>query len=201
MLDSPAYPIDDIAIEDTQQWLTRAVIDLNLCPFAKAVVVKNLLRYRVYSGNRLSELLSLLNEELILLAQSEDSQIETTLLIASNVLQNFLDFNDFLDEAHTLLQDLHLEGVLQIADFHPQYQFAGEPMDDMSHFTNRSPYPTIHLLKESSIDRSVEAYPNAELIFEKNIATLRQLGPQGWSRLLLQTRLNSNELPIQHEKK
>jgi len=195
MIDSTPHPIDDIAIEDTQKWLTKAVIDLNLCPFAKTVVVKNLIRYRVYSDNSLAELLSLLKIELMLLAHSEDSQIETTLLIAPFVLQNFIEFNDFLDEAHYLLQELVLEGVLQVADFHPQYQFAGEAMDDMSNFTNRSPYPTLHLLKESSIDRSVLAYPTAELIFEKNMTTLRQLGPQGWSRLLLKARLNSNELP------
>ncbi|NBY09034.1 MAG: DUF1415 domain-containing protein [Betaproteobacteria bacterium] len=195
MIDSTPHPIDDIAIEDTQKWLTKAVIDLNLCPFAKTVVVKNLIRYRVYSDNSLAELLSLLKIELMLLAHSEDSQIETTLLIAPFVLQNFIEFNDFLDEAHYLLQELVLEGVLQVADFHPQYQFAGEAMDDMSNFTNRSPYPTLHLLKESSIDRSVLAYPAAELIFEKNMTTLRQLGPQGWSHLLLKARLNSNELP------
>ena len=108
---------------------------------------------------------------------------ETTLLIVPQLLQDFLDFNDFLDEADALLQSLDLEGELQVASFHPQFQFAGTAPEDITNFTNRSPYPTLHLIREASIDRAVEAFPEAEDIYEANMATMRKLGIEGWRKL------------------
>ena len=117
------------------------------------------------------------------LADADPEQLDTTLLIAPRCLPDFLDFNDFLNEADALLQGLGLEGDYQVADFHPRYQFGGTDVDDMGNFSNRAPYPTLHLLREDSIDRAVEAFPEAEAIFEQNIARLEQIGPAGWQAL------------------
>jgi hypothetical protein len=117
------------------------------------------------------------------LAASNAATRDTTLLIAPYCLDDFLDFNDFLEQADKALVRLGLDGVLQIASLHPRYQFAGTEADDVSNFTNRSPYPTLHLLREESIDRAVAAFPNAESIFETNIATMERLGPAGWAAL------------------
>jgi len=188
---SPVSDAERIAIEDTQKWLTEAVIGLNLCPFAKAVVVKNRVRYRVCLSSATDDVLQLLADELQFLASVDASIAETTLLIAPYALPNFLDFNEFLGECAALLESHGLEGELQVADFHPDYQFAGEAPHAMGHFTNRAPYPTLHLLRESSMDEAVAAYPDAALIFERNIATLETLGAKGWADLGVATRLNS----------
>jgi hypothetical protein len=179
------------AIEDTQAWLMQAVVGLNLCPFAKAVVVKDRVRYRVCASADPADLLSLLREELLYLAAADPEHLDTTLLIAPLVLPDFLDFNDFLGDCDAVLQDLALEGVLQVADFHPHYQFGGVPEDDISHFTNRAPYPTLHLLREASIDQAVEAYPDAAMIFERNIDTLHALGHAGWQALGIRARVGA----------
>ena len=171
------------AIEDTQTWLMQAVVGLNLCPFAKAVVVKDMVRYRVCTSADPADVLTMLCDELQHLASTDPARLDTTLLIAPYVLPDFLDFNDFLSDCDAVLQDLALEGVLQVADFHPRYQFGGVPEDDMSNFTNRSPYPTLHVLRESSIDKAVQAYPDASLIFERNIEVLNKLGHAGWQAL------------------
>ena len=188
---SPVSDAERIAIEDTQKWLTEAVIGLNLCPFAKAVVVKDRVRYRVCLSSATDDVLQLLADELQFLASVDASIAETTLLIAPYALPNFLDFNEFLGECAALLESQGLEGELQVADFHPDYQFAGEAPHAMGHFTNRAPYPTLHLLRESSMDEAVAAYPDAALIFERNIATLETLGAKGWADLGVATRLNS----------
>lgn len=188
---SPVSDAERIAIEDTQKWLTEAVIGLNLCPFAKAVVVKDRVRYRVCLSSATDDVLQLLADELQFLASVDASIAETTLLIAPYALPNFLDFNEFLGECTALLESQGLEGELQVADFHPDYQFAGEAPHAMGHFTNRAPYPTLHLLRESSMDEAVAAYPDAALIFERNIATLETLGAKGWADLGVATRLNS----------
>ena len=188
---SPVSDAERIAIEDTQKWLMEAVIGLNLCPFAKAVVVKNRVRYRVCLSSATDDVLQLLADELQFLASVDASIAETTLLIAPYALPNFLDFNEFLGECAALLESQGLEGELQVADFHPDYQFAGEAPHAMGHFTNRAPYPTLHLLRESSMDEAVAAYPDAALIFERNIATLETLGAKGWADLGVATRLNS----------
>ena len=188
---SPVSDAERIAIEDTQKWLMEAVIGLNLCPFAKAVVVKNRVRYRVCLSSATDDVLQLLADELQFLASVDASIAETTLLIAPYALPNFLDFNEFLGECAALLESQGLEGELQVADFHPDYQFSGEAPHAMGHFTNRAPYPTLHLLRESSMDEAVAAYPDAALIFERNIATLETLGAKGWADLGVATRLNS----------
>jgi len=181
-----------IAIEDTQKWLMEAVIGLNLCPFAKAVVVKDRVRYRVCLSSAPQDVLQMLADELQFLASVDASMVDTTLLIAPYALPVFLDFNEFLGECAVLLQSQGLEGELQVADFHPNYQFAGEAPDAMGHFTNRAPYPTLHLLRESSLDEAVAVYPDAALIFERNIASLESLGVQGWADLGVIARLKGS---------
>ena len=170
-------------IAATQAWVEKAVIGLNLCPFAKAVQVKQQIRYVVSAAETPEALLADLLAELEVLAEANPEVIDTTLLIHPYVLNDFLDYNDFLDVADAALEDVDLAGELQIASFHPQYQFADTAPDDIDNYTNRSPYPTLHLLREDSIERAVEAFPEASDIFEKNIATLRTLGHDGWARL------------------
>ena len=163
----------------TQLWLERAVIGLNLCPFAKSVFVKKQVRYALTAASSPDELLAELEHELTLLADTDPAQLDTTLLIHP------LAMTDFLDEVDALIRNLGYEGVFQIASLHPQYEFAGSEPDDIANFTNRSPYPTLHLLRESSIDRAVAAFPEAEAIFERNIETMERLGHEGWKKLWL----------------
>jgi len=170
-------------VQDMRRWLERAVIGLNLCPFAKAVHVKGQIHYAVSAATGAAELRQDLLAELRDLAARDAQQRDTTLLIAPLVFPDFLDFNDFLVEADQALAELDLEGVLQIASFHPRYQFAGTAPDDIGNFSNRAPYPTLHLLREASIDRAVQAFPEAETIYEANMATLERLGPEGWRAL------------------
>lgn len=173
----------DIAIADTLRWLERAVIGLNLCPFAKAPHIKGQIHYAVSEAKGLEGLRDELIEQLQALAALPAEARETTLLIVPHMLRDFLDFNDFLDEADGVLQELDLEGEFQVASFHPDFQFAGTEPDDITNFTNRSPYPTLHLLREASIDRAVEAFPEAETIYEANMATMEKLGTEGWKQL------------------
>lgn len=182
-------PKDAQVVADTVQWLERAVIGLNLCPFAKGVHAKAQIHYVVNRGQTDGDLLDVLEAELLALAAADPSARDTTLLMAPDMLAEFLVFNDFLDRADKLLRKLDLEGVLQIASFHPQFQFADTETDDISNFTNRAPYPTLHLLREESIDRAVEAFPQAEQIFEKNMQTLNTLGATGWNALGLAVRV------------
>lgn len=169
--------------QDMRVWLERAVIGLNLCPFAKGVHVKGQIHYVVSQATSAQELLQDLVRELQELEAADPAVRDTTLLMAPLCLQDFLDFNDFLGEAERALAELDLEGILQIASFHPQFQFAGTQAEDISNFTNRAPYPTLHLLREGSIERAVEVFPEAEAIFEKNMETLAQLGHSGWANL------------------
>lgn len=180
-LEQEAY--DALVVQDMRRWLERAVIGLNLCPFAKAVHVKGQVHYVVSPAGEPQALLQDLRRELLALAESDPAQRDTTLLMMPHCLHDFLDFNDFLADADRLLADLDLEGVLQIASFHPQFQFAGTTVDDITNFTNRAPYATLHLLRESSIDQAVAAFPEAEAIYEKNMQTLEKLGTEGWSAL------------------
>lgn len=173
----------DHAIADTRRWLERAVIGLNLCPFAKAPHIKGQIHYAVCVGGGRRELLALLRAELLALAALDAAERETTLLIVPDQFADFLDFNDFLGDADALLGALDLEGVLQVAPFHPRFQFDGTDEDDITNATNRSPYPTLHLIREDSIDRAVQAFPEAEAIYEANMQTLRRLGPEGWAAL------------------
>jgi hypothetical protein len=175
-------------IAATEQWLEKAVIGLNLCPFAKAVHVKKQIRYVVSEATTPEDLLEELMDELDRLSRADPELIDTTLLIHPLVLTDFEDYNEFLDVADAALEDMELDGELQVASFHPAYQFADTDKNDIGNYTNRSPYPTLHLLREDSIDRAVEAFPEAEEIFEKNIETLEKLGHEGWDKLGLQVK-------------
>jgi hypothetical protein len=170
-------------VQDTLRWLERAVIGLNLCPFAKAVYVKGQVHCTVSQASNLEALRDDLLQALKDLVAHEPDERDTTLLIIQNLLQDFVDYNDFLNVADDCLLALDLEGEIQIASFHPQYQFAGTDEDDITNFTNRSPHPTLHLIREASIDRAVAAFPDAKDIFEANMATMNQLGLQGWQDL------------------
>jgi hypothetical protein len=174
---------DDQIIAATERWLEKAVIGLNLCPFAKAVHVKKQVRYVVSNATTPEALLETLMDELQNLSDGDPEKIDTTLLIHPFVLNDFLDYNEFLDVADAALEDMELDGELQVASFHPQYQFADTHIDDISNYSNRSPYPILHLLREDSIERAVEAFPEASEIFDKNIETLEKLGHAGWDAL------------------
>lgn len=171
-------------IVETSDWIDRVVIGLGLCPFAKPVQTKQLIRYRVTDAATEDELASALEEELRALAKEDPEVVDTTLLIHPAVLGDFLDYNDFLGEADDKLQELGLDGVLQIASFHPDYAFAGAPADDPANYSNRSPYPMLHLLREASVSRAVAAFPDASRIYERNVATLRGLAPAAIARLI-----------------
>ena len=174
---------DETVIAAMREWLEKAVIGLNLCPFAKAVHVKRQIRYVVSQAATEESLVEDLLHELQLLASADPGDVETTLLVHPRVLGDFLDYNDFLDIADAAVEELGLDGVLQVASFHPHYQFADSGPDDMANFSNRAPYPTLHLLREDSVDKAVAAFPDADRIYEANIETLRGLGPDGWKRL------------------
>jgi hypothetical protein len=171
------------AIAETRAWVERVVIGLNLCPFAKAVQAKGQVRYVASDAVDADTLLAQLCDELQRLADTPAEQVDTTLLVHPGVLGDFDDYNDFLDVADAALQALHLDGVLQVASFHPDYRFAGSEADDIANATNRSPYPTLHLLREASVERAVEAFPEPEAIYEANMKTLQALGADGWAAL------------------
>jgi uncharacterized protein len=181
---SDTTPLDaEAIIAATRLWIERAVIGLNLCPFAKAVYVKEQIRYVVSDAETREELLLDLERELDALDQASPSEVDTVLLMHPRVLNDFLDYNDFLDIADALIDEMDLEGVIQVASFHPQYQFEGTEPDDITNFSNRAPYPTLHLLREASVEAALEANPDAESIYERNIETLRKLGIEGWLAL------------------
>ncbi|MDB5825153.1 MAG: hypothetical protein JWR21_3857 [Herminiimonas sp.] len=179
----PSIIDTDQVILDTRAWLERAVIGLNLCPFAKAVYVKQQVRFAVSSATTRNELRDALATELRLLEAAAPDEIDTTLLIHPAVLTDFVDYNDFLREADHTLALLGLEGQVQIASFHPDYQFADCGPEDIENYTNRSPYPTLHLLREASIDTAVRAFPDPSTIYEANKVTLGRLGMEGWNAL------------------
>ena len=179
----PASVPPDTVIADTRRWLERAVIGLNLCPFAKAPHAKGQIHYAVCDSDDAADWLAQLRTELQALAALDAAERETTLLMAPRLLPDFLDFNDFLAEADAVLAELDLYGPLQIASFHPRFQFAGTDEDDITNATNRAPYPTLHLIREASIDRAVAAMPEAKAIYEANMATLAKLGDEGWAAL------------------
>ena len=179
-------------IAETRAWVQRAVIGLNLCPFAKAPFVKGQIRFVVCESDDPRVLLDLLCAQMRELVTADPTVVETTLVIHPNALLDFAEFNDFLDAADAALDDLGFDGVLQIASFHPRYQFADVDADDPGNATNRSPYPTLHLLREASVERAVEAFPEADAIYENNIATLDALGAEGWAQLLAQCRADAD---------
>jgi uncharacterized protein len=173
----------DEIIAATRRWLERSVIGLNLCPFAESVYRADRVRFRVSEQTSASGLLDELRSELIALHAAEPSRCETTLLIHPGVLEDFVEYNDFLEVAEAAVDELGLEGELQVASFHPQYRFAGTQSEDIENYTNRSPFPMLHLLREASIERAVAAVPDTDEIYRRNIRTLRNLGHAGWQRL------------------
>ena len=174
---------DEAVLAATRHWLEKAVIGLNLCPFAKAVYVKNQVRLVVSKARHADDLLEELDKELDLLAATSADEIDTTLLIYPTLFDDFLDFNDFLEIAEGVVGEHGLEGVIQLASFHPQFQFEGTEPDDIGNYTNRAPFAILHLLREQSVERAVEIFPEAESIFEQNIQTLKKLGHAGWKAL------------------
>ena len=173
----------EVVVGDMRVWLERAVIGLNLCPFAKAVHVKQQIHYAVSQARAAEQLLLDVRMQCQALLDCPPAERETTLLMAPWCLEDFLDFNDFLGQVDDLLDVMEWDGVLQVASFHPDFQFAGTRPDDVSNLTNQAPYPTLHLLREDSIARAVEAFPQAESIFEVNIETVQALGQAGWQAL------------------
>lgn len=173
-------PTADEAIAATRRWLERAVIGLNLCPFAKAVYVKKQVRYVVSKATDSDALLADLERELQYLATASPEATDTTLLIHPHALKRFDDFTDFLDLVDVVIRLQGFSGILQVAHFHPDYCFVDAEADDLSNLTNRSPYPTLHLLREESLDRAVRAFPEAATIYERNIETMERLGLEGW---------------------
>lgn len=171
---------EDIVIADTVRWLEKAVIGLNLCPFAKSVHVKGQIHYVVSQATDAEGVAIDLHRELEALAETSPEKRDTTLLILPQALTNFLDFNDFLELADDMVEELDLGGILQVASFHPQFQFEGTDVDDVTNCTNRAPYAILHLLREDSIDRAVEAFPEAEAIYERNMEVLGKMGIEGW---------------------
>lgn len=175
-------------IDAVSSWLERAVIGLNLCPFAKAVHSRGQIRYAVSEAAEPEQLVRDLSEELQRLHDCDPAVIDTTLLIHPWILDDFSEYNEFLGIAELIVSSMGLEGKIQIASFHPDYQFADTRRDDITNFTNRSPYPILHLLREDSIARAVASYPDPDDIYKRNIATLAKLGHTGWNALF-----NKNE--------
>jgi uncharacterized protein len=178
----PSRPVDaERAIAATRRWIEQAVIGLNLCPFARAVYTRERIRFVVSEARTADELLGDLQRELESLATVAADATETTVLIHPHALKRFADYNRFLGVADAALVALHLEGVLQIASFHPRYRFARTHADDVANNTNRSPYPTLHLLREASVAAATASVPDAASIYRRNIETMRQLGADGWA--------------------
>jgi hypothetical protein len=175
---------DEDVLAATRRWLEEAVIGLNLCPFAKSVYVKDQVRLVVSRARHLDAFLDDLDRELELLKTTPAEQVDTTLLVHPALFPDFMVFNDFLNVADDVLVEHELEGVIQIAPFHPGFVFEGEDEGNMSHFTNRSPYPTLHLIREESLEKAIESFGDTDVIFERNIEVLRKLGHEGWMRLI-----------------
>ena len=165
-----------------RRWVDTLVVGLNLCPFAKKELLANRVRFAVTDASTEEKLLAGLNHELTLL--QSDLSIETTLLIHPNCLESFDEFNQFLDHVDALISYLDLEDVIQVASFHPDYRFAGTAVDDVENYTNRCPFPVLHLLREQSLERAIESHPDPESIPDRNIARLNQLGHEKIQRLL-----------------
>lgn len=181
MLD-PAEHADQV-IAATRNWLERAVIGLQLCPFAAAPHLSGRVRYYVSAQRSGVGLLEELSDELKSLQDADPLKCETTLLIHPQAFANFLEYNDFLDACDAAVSELGFEGELQVASFHPRYQFAGTAAEDIENYTNRSPYPMLHLLREASVTRAVAKFPHIDRIGATNKETLRRLGHEGWRQL------------------
>ncbi|QMT30521.1 DUF1415 domain-containing protein [Alysiella filiformis] len=182
---------NEIIIQQTKNWLEKAVIGLNFCPFAKAPYVKKQVRIQVSHAKHLDAFLQDLDDEIQLLLHTPAEEVETTLLIQPTLFNDFLLFNDVLEFADQAIADNQAEGIIQIAPFHPHFQFADTQADDIGNYTNRSPYPTLHLIREDSIEKASQAFPDASVIFERNIALLEEMGHAGWQALFPEQKENS----------
>ncbi len=174
---------DEQILAATREWVEKAVIGLNLCPFAKSVYVKNQVRIVVSRARHLDAFLDDLDRELDLLATTPAEEVDTTLLVHPTLFPDFEVFNDFLNVVDDVVAEHELEGVVQVAPFHPAFQFDGSAPDDITNFTNRSPFPTLHLLREDSVTRAVESGDDADTIVERNQQRLLALGLAGWQAL------------------
>nr|WP_028312972.1 DUF1415 domain-containing protein [Derxia gummosa] len=174
---------DPAVLDGTRRWLERAVIGLNLCPFAKAVYVRNQVRIVVSEAPNAEVWFAEAEREMELLAETSADIIDTTLLVHPKLLRDFMDFNEFVGIVEERLEELELDGVLQVASFHPRFQFDGTAPDEIGNYTNRSPWPTLHLIREASIDRAVESMPDTDEIWKRNVATMEALGYDGWNAL------------------
>lgn len=172
------------AIAATHHWLEEAVIGLNLCPFARTVYVKRQIRWVESTAREALDLREDLVRELQFLAAADAETVNTTLLIHPHALNDFLEYNDFLDVVDTAIEEHGLVGILQVASFHPAYRFEGTAPDDVENFTNRSPHPMLQLLREDSISRAIATFPDTATIYQRNVATLRRLGSRGWHKLM-----------------
>ena len=168
----------------TLGWLEQAVIGLNLCPFATSVYVNSQVRVVVSTAKHLDAFLDELDVELLLLRDTPVQEIETTLLVHPHLFPDFLVFNDFLNIVDDVVAEHELEGVLQVLPFHPEFLFGGEDETDMSHYTNRSPFPMLHLLREDSLSQAIDAHGDTDAIPERNKQVLRDLGLAGWRKLM-----------------
>ena len=171
------------ALDDTRRWLERAVVGLNLCPFAKAALVKQQVHFAATAAEDAEGILAAFGEELDALVALPASERDTTLLVIPQGMDDFLTFLDVVARAERLVRKRGLEGVVQVAHFHPRFVFADSDEDDVTNCTNRSPWPTLHLLREESMDRAVAAFPDAADIYEANMARLQALGHEGWDAL------------------
>jgi len=171
------------AADRVEKWIDSIVIGLNLCPFANAAKRQGHLKICLASSSRMEDCLQQLSDEAVLLEHANEQA--TTLLVLPQGYTAFDEYLDLLAMAEALLDDLGFAGVLQLASFHPQYQFDGTKADDVSNWTNRAPFPILHLLKESSITRAVDNHPDPENIPARNIQKLEQLGLVGIEQLLL----------------
>lgn len=171
---TPVPPLQD-HVAEVKHWLESIVIGWNLCPFARKEFMEGRVRFALSQAEDEETLLRELIAEFDLLDRLD--QIETTILIHPSVLTDFHDYNQFLDYAEGLIQQLELEGVYQIASFHPNYQFAGTEIDDQENYTNRSPYPLLHILREKSLSEAIDRYPDTESIPERNMELLRNMLP------------------------
>jgi hypothetical protein len=182
-MNASVRPSDDEVLARTRAWLEKAVIGLNLCPFAKAVYIKDRVRLVVSQARHVDDLLEELDRELDLLVATPAEQVDTTLLIHPTLFPDFLDFNDFLEIAEGVVGEHELEGVVQLASFHPAFQFEGTEPEDLGNYTNRAPYAIVHLLREDSVERVLEGLADPDAIYQDNIRTLEKLGLDGWKKL------------------
>lgn len=173
----------EVALAATRRWVERAVIGLNLCPFAKAVHVRGQLHFSVCQASSASVVLEHLGLELQALIECGPLERETTLVVVPDCLQEFLEFNMVVARGERLIRKKGLEGVIQLASFHPRFCFSGAADGDFANYSNRSPYPTLHLLREESIDKAVRVFPDPQSIYGANVRTLNELGAAGWAAL------------------